>query len=215
MTRDPGRGTAARALVILSCVLLPGCGVSVAPDPNSDEPYARYLGALDLADRGDDAGVVRLLADPEPLVRSGAVVALARMGRLEYVPQVVDMIFERVDPGETESRNDPLVRSDACRALAKLRDVRGVPPMISALRGDSSVEVRRTAALCLGAFADQPAALEALVDAVGDKTVPVAHNAHVVLCRIARRTDLPREKEPWAQWLKEGAKSGAPGPKPD
>jgi HEAT repeat protein len=194
-------------VALLALLLLPGCGTSVAPDPNSDEPYARYLGALDLADRGDDAGVVRLLADPHPLVRSGAVLALARMGRAEYVPQVVDMIFERVEPGETESRNDPLVRSDACRALAKMRDARGLPPMISALRGDSSVDVRRTAALCLEAFADQPAALEALVDAVGDKTVPVAHNAHLVLCRIAKRTDLPRAKEPWSQWLKDRPRS--------
>lgn len=209
------------ALTPLACVS------SVSPDPNGAEPYARYLGALDLAARGDDKGVLRLLEDPHPLVRSGAITALVQLGKAEYLPQLIDMTYETVLPGEDASRNDPQVRSDACRALAALRDPRGVPPLIGALR-DGAVEVRRTAALSLEPFAERQDVLEALVNALprrlasGERpaaneetSAAVQHNAHVVLCRAANRADLPRERDPWLEWLKQRPKTSVQGPKPD
>ena len=88
--------------------------------------------------------------------------------------------------------------------------------------------MRRTAALSLESFADRSDVLETLVGTLPRRLQPgerpaegeetsgaVQHNAHSVLRRAAKRTDLPREREPWLEWLKERPKSNVQGPKSD
>jgi HEAT repeat protein len=227
-----------RWLLAAAALVVPGCGGTIDPDPKGLEPYARYRGALVLAQSGDaldERELLALLKDPHPLARDGAVVALGIVGKREHVPALIDMAFETVEEdgacpahpeirrmtpakcpkcgaalvpdtlSRKEVRNTPLVRADACRALAKIRDPRAIRPLIGVLRGDFSVDVQRAAVLSLEAFADQTEALEAVIDAVGSANAPVAYNAHRVLSRVARRDDIPPQRDEWLKWLKSRA----------
>lgn len=184
----------------LGAALLPGCSGGPEANLSSPEPYERYLAALELtAGRPEDVKILqKLLEDPDPLARCGAVVAFGRIGRAEHSPLVVEMLFEKVEK-DGQVRNTPLVRAEACRTLARIGDPKSLAPLGGVLRGDTSVEVRRTAALALERF--MPAAGEALVAAVGDRDASVAHSAHAVLCRVSGR-DFPREVKPWQDWLR-------------
>lgn len=233
MTRRAGwcyTGGVERTL-FLAALAVAGCSSAPKPDPKSMEPYERYLGALELSRSGDpvdERELVRLLDDPDPLARDGAVVALGRLAKPEHVPLLIDALFEKVEeefacrthpeivgkvPGACRicgaelqrreaTRNTTLVRADACRALAGLRDPRAARPMLSVLSGDTSLEVRRVAALALEAFADQRPVLEGLVEAVGDPHVPVAHNAWLTLRKLSG-VDLPRNADAWRSWLRQ------------
>ncbi len=230
------RGTMVRTVsFLLAAAIAAGCATGPKPDPQGLDPYARYLGAVELAKTGDPVDareIVRMLEDADELARDGAVVALGQLRRPEHVPALIEMTFERIEQARTcpkhpeivrsvpdacplcgaelqavpgsrgGVRSTPLVRADAVRALAVIGDARAVAAVCGALRGDGSIEVRRTAALALEAFADQRAALEALVDALEDRAAAVSHNAHGTLCRIARRDDLPRKAAPWREWLR-------------
>ncbi len=187
---------------LAAVVFLAGCAGSVPADPKGLEPFARYKGALALAESGDpldERELLTLLNDPDPLARDGAVVALGRLGKAEHVPALIEMTFL-----VAEKPDMPLVRADAVRALARIRDPRGVQPIVAAVK-DVSPDVRRTAVVALGAFPDHAAALEALIDAVESKESPVAQNARETLARIANRNDIPPLREAWLAWLKERA----------
>ncbi len=191
-----------RQALIGAVLLLAGCAGSVPADPKGLEAFARYKGALALAESGDpvdERELLTLLNDPDPLARDGAVVALGRLGKAEHVPALIDMTFL-----VAEKQDVPLVRADAVRALARIRDPRAVKPIVAAVK-DVSPEVRRTAIVALGAFPDQTAALEALIDAVESKEAPVAQNARETLARISKRTDIPPSRDAWLAWLKERA----------
>ncbi|MBI2932672.1 MAG: HEAT repeat domain-containing protein [Planctomycetes bacterium] len=189
---------------VLSMFVVAACSNGPTANTKSLDAYERYLGALELAEGGDpiDArDLLGLLADPDPLARDGAVVALGLLGDSQHTSAVINMLYERVE-ADGQVRNTPLVRADACRTLARLRDERAVPALLNVLKGDTDEGVRRTAALALESFADRPGVVEALVDAMGDSGVSVAHDAHGVLARVSGRDDLPRDPAAWREWLK-------------
>lgn len=197
---------ASRSALILAGAILAGCSNAPDPDPGGVEPYARYLGALELARAGNPEDIERLkklLEDPDPFVRSGAVVAFGSLGDPRHVPLIIEMTYAIVADGEV--RNTPLVRSEACRVLAQLGDPSAVEALLSVLRGDEAPEVRRVAARALETFAGRPGVLEALVRALSDRDVSVAQNAWVVLRRVSGRDDLRRDHDAWAEWLKNRA----------
>ena len=180
---------------ILLVVFALGCSSSAVPNLDSSDPYERYLGALEAAEAGNPEGwrkVEALLKDPDPLARTGAVVALGR-ARPEGSLKLLTGMLSDTDPG---------VREEAVRHIAFFKDPKSVVPLIKILEDDASINVRRTAALMLGEFPDSPPLREALLDRFDDKSAGVAYNAYRSLVRITKRTDLPRSRAPAAEALK-------------
>ena len=182
-----------RRLLFLAFVI--GCSSSPVPNLDSSDPYERYLGALEASESGDPEGwkrVEALLKDPDPLARTGAVVALGQ-ARPEGSLKLLTGMLSDADPG---------VREEAVRYVASFKDPKSVVALIKILEDDASINVRRTAALVLGDFPDSPPLREALLDRFDDKAAGVAFNAYKSLVRITKRTDLPRSRAPAEEALK-------------
>jgi len=183
-----------RLLLVLAATLA-SCGSSPSPDLSSGDPYERYLGALEAASSNDPAEMKKaesLLRDPDPLARTGAVVAIGLSRRQESMALLAPMLS---DP-------DPGVRSEAIRAVAALKNPASIPPLAAILASDGAVESKRTAAIALGSFPDSPEVRSALLAAMGDREAGVAYNAYRSLVRVTGREDLPRARAEAEEALK-------------
>jgi HEAT repeat protein len=181
-----------RSLVWPTLLLLAACG---GPEANlkSQDPYERFLGVRELAERSDAvamADIVACLEDPHFLVVCGAIDHLADLGRPEFLQHFVPKLKHK----------HPLVRQSACAAIAKVHNEEGIPAMIEVLK-DPEPGVRRSALKALSAFPLKNAQ-RALVEAVADKDPSVSYMAHRLLCEWTARTDVAQKREDWAQVVK-------------
>jgi HEAT repeat protein len=101
--------------------------------------------------------LTRALVDPHYAVRTAALRALAQLGDVRAVPDILDRI----------SDEEAFVRVEAERSLDRFQLVEIRPYLINALRRHSSAAVRLRAAMLL-ANNINPATREALLDATGD-----------------------------------------------
>jgi HEAT repeat protein len=180
-------------------LVLAGCSSGPDPDVNSPHPYGRYLGALDLVSSPNAENVrtlVRLLDDPEYLVRSGAVVALARIGRPEFTQQ----LLPKLDPNVESSA---MVRSDVCLALEKLQHTTALEPLLATLKSDPEAVVRREAAKALRSFKKDQKMCQGLAEAVGDPDASVAWRSHLSLQELTGEKKVAMTTEAWSAFLKE------------
>jgi len=182
--------------VVLSCA---SCSGGPDPDVKSSYPYGRYLGALELAENPNAENVrqiVELLSDPEPLVRSGAVVALGKIGRAEFVQHLIPLLDPQLEASA-------LVRSDVCIAFQTLKNPQAIPQLLTCLRSDPEGAVRREAAKGLPAFGKKDEILEALVQAIADPDPGAAWRAHVSLQELTGAKEVAMTTEAWAAYLKD------------
>jgi len=128
--------------------------------------------------------------DKDPMVRSAATRGLADLEGERVVPTLCHVL---------ETDEDSYVRSDAAGSLARHEDAAAVEALIDALGSDPSTDVRVAAAESLRQFKDKRAAA-ALAEAVEYRDLAVAHTAWQGL-RYMTGQDLPRESEPWNQFL--------------
>jgi HEAT repeat protein len=181
------------ALVLVGS--LAGCSSGPTPNMDSGDPYERYLGALEAAESGDPAALKKveaLLKDPDPLTRTGAVVALTK-ARPEGALKLLIGMLSDADPG---------VRTGAVRALSWFKDPASLDALARVLKLDADVEPRRVAALALGEFQDSPAVRALLLEAFKDREAGVAYNAYRSLIRVTGRHDLPRDRAAAEEALK-------------
>jgi hypothetical protein len=146
---------------ILLAVFIAGCS-GVKPDIRSSDPDERRTGIWELSPEptGDDLEVViRLLNDPDDLVRDAAITYLAKMGKGRFLPEV------RVRLQDVS----PIVRGTACRLVGELRDSESVGTLIKLLREDQEIVVRREALKSLSVFLNKEEALQGMKFAQSDK----------------------------------------------
>ncbi|MBI4563156.1 MAG: HEAT repeat domain-containing protein [Planctomycetes bacterium] len=184
-----------RILCFAAALAAVGCRASPTPNVRSGDAYERYLGAIEAVRMRDPIAVSRLemlLRDPDPLARTGAVVAVGLSGTSRASALVQPMLS---DP-------DPGVRIESCRVLAACGDRGAMETMLKLLSGDERLEVRRTAALALSAFGDGARLRAGLTAALADSSAAVAYNAHESLRLILERDDVPRQRTACEEWLK-------------
>lgn len=174
-------------------VLLASCG---GPEANlkSQDPYERFLGARELAERTDPATmseIVSLLEDPHFLVVVGALELLAARHRPEFLQHFVPKLKHK----------HPLVRQAACAGIGAINNPEGIPPLVETLK-DPDPAVRRSALKALAWYVDHREARNALVETVADKDPSVSYMAHRLLSEATNRTDIPQKREAWAELLK-------------
>lgn len=128
--------------------------------------------------------------DADPMVRAAAVRGLADM----QGEGVVETLAEVVGGDKSE-----FVRRDAIAALARRSPPEGAAAIIAALKGDPSIDVRIEAAAALRLFRDLAAA-QALAEEVEDSNIAIAFRAWEGL-RYMTGQDLPRQRQPWADFL--------------
>ena len=180
--------------LVLACFLT-GCPSTPRANLDSGDPYERYLGALEAEKYRDPQALKRteeMLKDPDPLARTGAVVALSQVRQPHVLKLLTGMLS---DP-------DASVRAEAVRAVAGFKEAASVTDLANVLATDRDVEPRRVAALALGTFPDGPAVRSALLEAFSDSASGVAYNAYQSLVRLTGRTDLPRDRSKAEQALK-------------
>ncbi len=180
-------------------LLLTSCSSGPDPDVKSPYPYGRYLGALELADRPNAENVrilIGLLDDPEYLARSGAVVAISKIGKPEFAQHLIPRLDARKESAA-------MVRADVCQALAVLRNAEAVAPLLGTLQSDAEGAVRREAAKSLPAFGKKPEIVQGLAQAVGDPDVGVAWRAHVSLQNLTGGKGVAMTREAWEAYLKD------------
>lgn len=142
------------------------------------DPEVRRLAVAGLVSLDAVEAVAGLRSDPDPLVRMGVGKGLAAIG-----DQTARWALE-----EQASDADTRVRAAALEALAALGcDPRFVPLAVAAL-GDPAWEVRKGAALALGATVSEvAAAVDGLLRAARDENLDVRKAAVQSLGRWARR----------------------------
>jgi HEAT repeat protein len=163
-------------------------------DIKSQDPYERFLGERELADRTDAEAIgqlVKLLDDPHYLVVLGAVEVLAGHERPEFLQHFVPKLKHK----------HPMVRQSAAESIGRIRSEEGVPAVIELLK-DPEPAVRRSALKTLARFPKRPDALRATVEAVGDKEPSVSYMAHKLLSERTGRTDVKQTKEAWTEAVK-------------
>jgi HEAT repeat protein len=163
--------------------------------PNADvrRESANALRATRVPDPELHRQLVRKLAvmaqsDPEPLVRSAALMALTR----QDAATAVDLARRlRTDP-------DTMVRWDAVKVMAASGGPELVPAFIEVAGNDASEDVRREATRALGAYGE-PRVIDALVLRLNDEGPSVRHAARMSLARIAG-VDLGPAPDAWRKW---------------
>ena len=128
--------------------------------------------------------------DKDPMVRSAAARGLAVLEGEPVVPALCHVL---------ETDENAYVRADAAAALAHHEEPAAMEALVDALASDASTDVRVAAAGSLSRFKNTRAA-DALAEAVADRDLAVAHVAWRSL-RYMTGQDLPREPEPWHQFL--------------
>jgi HEAT repeat protein len=181
--------------------------------------WARYYAAHVLGRIRSPRGVrplLRVLGDPSPIVRYGAVRALGRIsGKNVAGPLALVLVSDSDEQVRAEAAKalaqlevedpifvsmllsglkdpSPLVRGPVARLLGRLEDARVVAPLIAAL-GDAHWKVRRNAENALVSMGPDavPTLLEALPSARGD--------ALLVLITLLGDIGDPRAEEPLRQ----------------
>jgi HEAT repeat protein len=180
-------------------LLIVGCSDAPNPDLNSTNPHARFLGALEKADRSQDADTIKTLVDmagkdPDPLARSGAITALGVIGR--------PGIAQHLIPIAVNAKEERMVRTDAIITLAKLKDPQALPALLDLLKGEPDMSLRREAAKALPAFGKKPEILAALLEALDAKDPSVAYRAHLSLTELTGLKDVARTRAAWDEALK-------------
>jgi HEAT repeat protein len=171
-------------------LLLAACGGPEA-NPRSHDPYERFLGVRELAERTDAESIrtlVLLLDDPHYLVVVGAIEVLAAPARPELIQHFVPKLKHK----------HPMVRQAAAAAIATIRNEDGIPGIIELLK-DPDPAVRRSALKSLAQFPRHAAARRAIVDSVADKDPSVSYMAHRLLSEITGRSDVPKTKDDWTK----------------
>ena len=146
-------------------------------------------------------------SDPDPQVRGAACRALGR----NEGEGVIDTLTHVL-----ENDREPYVRVDAVAGLAMHRGPEAIPPIAKALAQDPSLDVQVAAAQALRKYKERSAA-DALVGGVGASNIAVAQNSWESL-RYMTGQNLPRDPDPWKQYLKSTqkpfARYGRPPPLP-
>ena len=163
-----------------------------------DDEHARRLSAITSGFSRDEAKVRSFLYDLAPKVRSSALVALARMGRLG--PN--DVAVARIDPSPVVRRTlcelslsemaseivvllndvDDRVVEACAFALGELGAVSAVDRLIDVARDHSDALCREAAVAALGAIGD-PRSRETLLHALED-VAPIRRRAVIALSRF-------------------------------
>jgi len=131
--------------------------------------------------------------DADPMVRAAAARGLAVMEG----PNVIESLAKVVTADK-----DPYVRCDAVEAMGRQAKPEGAAALVTALESDTSAYVRIASAEALRRFRDKTAA-EALARAVETRDIAVARKAWESL-RYMTGQDLPRESQPWTEFLASG-----------
>ena len=133
-------------------------------------------------------------SDPEPLVRSAALLALTRQD-----PAVALDVAKRV---RTDS--SPMVRWDAAIVLRKFGDEAVVDVLIEIAAKDAAEEARREAVKALGDY-DGPRVIDALIARLDDPEISVKHAARDSLIRISGgAVDFGMNAQAWRKWWTAG-----------
>jgi HEAT repeat protein len=125
-----------------------------------------------LKEAEDIDGLIGLLSHPDPVVQEQAARALATFGSRAT----------RYLLGELDN-TDPKARLGVAEALGDIGDPLAVPPLVQALSGEKSSEVRWAIALALGNTGD-PAAIPPLVQALRDPDKYVRFGAAMALGKL-------------------------------
>ena len=128
----------------------------------------------------------RLAVDKDPGVRCVAARALAKVGAVQYLPDVVAALS---DPS-------PAVRLDVAVALDRLRGDEAVDPLCRTAAQDGSPDVRAAAAKALRHY-PQKKVVAALVYCLSDQSFEVRHWSHESLVAMTGR-DPGVEPGDWA-----------------
>lgn len=194
---ERGRARIRTALGLWIVALLPfgtaSCGGS-GPSLRSSDPYARYLALLERVEASPDEEAARLavgmLQDRAWLVREGALIALAKLGRTDSGQSARPLLS---DP-------HPMVRETACRTLAALGDRGAAADLVRTLANDQAMEVRRAAAEALGKLGEVGQAARALVGALGDSDPSVRLAAVESLQALSGESYGPEDRPAWERW---------------
>jgi hypothetical protein len=139
--------------------------------------------------------VETMLSDPDPEVRTRAVLALAKAGARACSADIARLLADR----------DARVRKWTVRALVKLR-AKETLPLLAERLGDPDADVRSEAALALGCLGDEDAAEPLLFQARHDRYYIVRWSALWALNGLADRTAHG------VMWDRTGSKAKVPGP---
>ena len=129
-------------------------------------------------------------SDPEPLVRSSALMALAMQQ-----PQAGVELAQKL-----RTDTNAMVRRDAVRILADHGDESTIGVLIEIARNDPDPRTRRAAVLALGKY-DEPRVIDVLIACLSDDSRMVAHAARESLINISGGVDLGANAETWKKWL--------------
>jgi len=159
----------------------------------SKDPERRRKAIFQLAGRHDPE-TVKLLGlmtqDANALVRSAAVMALAKVDGGQVYPLVVKALEDR----------HWIVRWDGADALGELGDARAVAPLAKTARRDLNEDVRRAAVKALGRIGGDTV-LTPLAQALGDPNISVAYAAARSLASITGKS-FGLDQGRWSRWLK-------------
>lgn len=181
---------------LAAVLLLGGCG---GPEVNieSADPYARYLGLLELSQGEPDEQslqrILRALEDPAFLVREGALRAIIRVRQPGLAARAAPLL---TDP-------HPLARIAACDVLSHFRLGEFAPDLIRRREEDPEGSVRRAAVKALAAIPATPEILRALVAALDDADPSVPLFAQERLAAVSGRKYPASDRGAWEAWLKE------------
>ncbi len=138
-----------------------------------DDKYLKYFATL--------AG-----HDPDPLVRSAAVMALGKSQNATYLNEVVSALS---DPS-------PVVRADAAQVLDSMTGQQAVQPLLKHALSDSAINVRAYCARALRHY-PQGEVVKTLVQCLGQEDFGVRYQAHASLVEITH-CDMGYEENAWA-----------------
>jgi hypothetical protein len=128
----------------------------------------------------------RLEVDKDPGVRCVAARALAKVGAVQYLPNVVAALRDPV----------PAVRMDVAVALERLLGDAAIDPLCKTAAEDGSPDVRAAAAKALRHY-PQMKVVRALVYCLSDQSFEVRHWSHESLVQIVGK-DMGTEPKDWA-----------------
>lgn len=219
-----------------------GAAPDITPEQLADaNPTQRWRSARALAGSPRPAllpDVLRLLADPDPIVRDEAVRTLAGWGAGYSLKPARDLLASKPSPELAASAfdlltlladpdvrpvaaryltaSDPLLRAAAARAFGAAGTAATDSSLASALlplAADSDPRVRRAACLSLGRIGDA-SALPALLSALKDGDPSTRQFARQAITRTEAEV-ARRQKESERIAARQGKKGGETGPPAD
>jgi HEAT repeat protein len=131
-----------------------------------------------LEEQKDIEGLISALKNEDYLVRKDAAIALKRIGDKRSVDALIDSL--KYEPWEDDYTVLIAVRENSAEALGIIGDKKALIPLMNALLEDSDEEVRWKAAAALGKIRD-PSSVDALVEALNDKSWTVRRNVTIAL----------------------------------